>query len=157
MSMIEETSPVIIYEVQHSIRQELGEGTKLSEFITAEKIAACNALVQQAADNFFADALADLQNLETLSQHAVSSDSAEHLRTSVYTIKCFAKVLGFKLITEICMHCLAAIDNDTMPEKKKHALLNELVKILRVAFNHRIRDDGGTMGNAMLDSLRTIR
>ena len=152
-----DTSPVIIYDVKNSIRLELGEGTTLSEFITPEKIAACNALVEQAANDFFTEALDDLEKLETLSQQKAANSSIEQLRASIYTIKSFAKVLGFTLITETCVHCLAAIDNDRLPEKKKRALLGELVKILRVAFNHRIRDDGGAMGNAMLDSLRTLR
>lgn len=157
MSSIEEVSPVILYEVQHAISQQLGEGIKLAEFITAEKIAACNAIVQQAADDFFSEALGDLEKLEILAGQSASVPSIEQLRTSIYNIKSFAKVLGFTLITETCVHCLAAIDNDSMPEKKRRALLHELVKILRVAFNHRIRDDGGAMGNAMLSSLRTLR
>jgi hypothetical protein len=151
------TTEVAMYDVQLSISQELGEGTTLASFITPEKIAACNAIVQQATDDFFSEALSDLERLETLSDQPSSPACMEQLRSSIYTIKSFAKVLGFTLITETCVHCLAAIDNEKLTDKKKRALLAELVKILRVAFDHRIRDDGGAMGNAMLMSLRTLR
>ncbi len=157
MNSTEENIPTIIHQVEHAIQTELGDDFSLGDFITAEKIAACNALVQKASDDFFTEALGDLEALEELAHGTKDNVSWEKLRTSIYNIKSFAKVLGFTLITETCVHCLAAIDSETMPSKKKRALVSELVKMLRITFDHRIRDDGGVMGAEMLASLRSLR
>lgn len=151
-----DTSPVTAYEVHSSFRQEMGPGFLLSEFITQDKIEACTNLLQEASDAFFTDALADLQQLEAIMAAPPVAGEHEQVNIYVHNIKALAKVLGFTLITEICVHCVSALNSDQLSDKKRRALLEKLVETLSLAFSQRIRDDGGEAGKAILLSLRKL-
>lgn len=159
MSDPKDTSPVLAYEANCELRNAVGEDFRMAEFITDEKIEACEALLQQATDDFFTDAATDLQQLEKLTivpaeANDVRVTDDQLLETHIYNIKSLAKVLGFTLITEVCVHFISTIHGDSLPEQKRLALLQKLTETLRLAFNRRIRDDGGSTGKALLASLR---
>jgi hypothetical protein len=156
MTVTEEEKLPIAYEVTSSIKQELGDDFLLSEFITPDKIQSCALLLKQASDEFFTEALADLVHLEQLLAIDPEPNELRQFQIYIQNIQAFAKVLGFTLITEICVHSVVAINNDRLTLEKKRGLIKKLVETLRLAFDQRIRDDGGAIGKAILESLRKL-
>lgn len=156
-SSTKDNSAVTAYEGNCNIKRDLGESFSLTEFITEDKIKACDALIHQAAEDFFTDAEPDLEKLEALLTESFdfsNTRATSSLETYVYNIRCLAKVLGFTLITEICIHLINATRTDSFSPEKKSALLRKLVETLRLAFDSRIQDDGGEVGKKILKNLR---
>lgn len=146
---------VLFYESHCEIHDVLGDDFKLADAITDEQIDACAELITQAGNDFFVDAEIDLRALEGLLS-APSQPLAPHslLLTHIYNIKSLAKVLGFSLITEICVHFIATIHAQDLTAAKKAALLQKLCEALRLAFTKRIQDEGGNVGKELLKNLR---
>jgi hypothetical protein len=150
-------APIIALEGNCSLKQATGDGFKVADFITEEKIVACDNLVKKAIHDFFIDAEADLKRLEELTRalaEPLNADEENELQRCAYNIKTMAKVLGFTLITEICIHLVNSLHSKRLSIPKQRALLQKLVDTLRLACNHHIRDDGGVVGKEILMNLR---
>ena len=149
--------PVLAYEANCSLRAELGDDFKVVEYITEEKIRTCEQLLQKAVDDFFIDAEQDLRALERMT-HDLTADTIEQhahqMETHAYNIRSLAKVLGFTLITEVCIHLVATLGSGKLSAEKRKAILKNLTSALRLTFIQNIRDDGGVVGKELLNSLR---
>ncbi len=149
MSQPSDNAPVFAYEPNCQLKQELGEEFSLEEAISEEQLRACEALVDQAAEDFFAEASSDLRALAAMTHPAEGATDYEQLLMHAYNIKSLAKVLGFTLITDVCMHLVGTVHSQKLSETQKQAMLNTLVDALAMTFDHRIRDDGGTFGREL--------
>lgn len=132
------------------LKKVLGADFKLSRMVTKETIAACDTMLQAAAADFFTDSLPDLHSLTAISKtpaHAIAVEPAkDQLLQHTYNIKSHAKMLGFTLITDICSHIVNIMNSPKLNEEKRQQLILQLVSGLRVAFEHKIRGDGGPVG-----------
>ncbi len=149
--------PVLAYEGNCSLREEIGADFKAANYITEQKIQACEELLVKAVEEFFTDAEPDLQALERMTRELTADTIEKHahqLQTHAYNIKSLAKVLGFTLITEICIHLVATIGSPKLSAEKRKAILQNLASALRLTFMQRIRDDGGEVGKELLANLR---
>ncbi len=149
--------PVLMYEPNCSLIAEVGVGFKITNFITEEKIKSCETLLEKASEEFFDDAEADLQALERMTSELTAEtidNHAHQMQTHAYNIKSLAKVLGFTLITEICIHLVGTISSNKLSAEKRKAILQSLSGALRLTFMQHIRDDGGEVGKELLNSLR---
>jgi hypothetical protein len=68
--------------------------------------------------------------------------------------KNYAKVLGFTLITEICIHVTDAVNSPKLPFRIQHALIQNMIGVLRIAFDQKIQSDGGNTGQEILNKLK---
>ena len=149
--------PVLMYEANCSLIADLGEDFKIATFITEEKIKSCEMLLEKASEDFFDDAEADLQALERMTRELTAETIETHahqMQTHAYNIRSLAKVLGFSLITEICIHLVGTISSSKLSAEKRKAILQNLVGALRLTFMQHIRDDGGAVGKELLNNLR---
>ena len=149
--------PVLMYEANCSLIADVGEDFKIASFITEEKIKSCETLLEKASEDFFDDAEVDLQALERMTRELTAETIETHahqMETHAYNIRSLAKVLGFTLITEICIHLVGTISSKKLSAEKRKAILQSLVGALRLTFMQRIRDDGGAVGKELLNSLR---
>ena len=153
----EQLEPVLAYEGNCSLKQDMGGEFKIATYITEEKLKSCETLLQKAVDEFFTDAEADLHALESMIK-AITPETiaggAHQIQTHAYNIKSLAKVLGFTLISEVCVHLVATTASQKLNAEKQKAILENLVNALRLTFMQRIRDDGGVIGQEILKSLR---
>jgi len=151
-------APTLAYEGNCSLKMVVGKDFKLHALVTEQQVRACERLLKKSVDNFFVDAEADLSKLEkitrTASPDGLSPLEMQELQACTYNIKTMAKVLGFSLISEICVHIANSLDHPKLVPLKKRELLKTLVEGLRLACNRKIRDDGGAIGQEILDSLR---
>lgn len=159
MSDAKEKDSTIAYEPNCFFKSTVGDDFKLRDNVTEEQIRACETLLHNASDDFFAKSEPDLLKLELLI-NTISEPLSQHqlqsLQKHTYNIKSFAKVLGFPLITEICHHLVVTIIHSELSDRQKTALLKKLVEALRKCYVERIRGDGGVIGNAILSNLRSI-
>lgn len=144
-----EEEPVLSYEPNCELRNVVGEDFRLADIVTEEKIAACEALLEKAAADFFVDAAPDLDILCAMAKKGWPGNDFDSLLTHTYNIKSHAKVLGFTLITDVCMHIVNTVHSTKLEEKKKHALLVQLIGTLQLTFVKQLRSDGGHFGQEL--------
>ncbi|MFM9889748.1 MAG: hypothetical protein ACKVOE_03755 [Rickettsiales bacterium] len=144
-----ENDAILAYEPNCELRNIVGEDFRLADIVTDEKIAACEALLEKAAADFFIDAAADLSALRAVATLGWASSDFEALLTHTYNIKSFAKVLGFTLITDVCMHIVNTAHSQKLDMKKKQALLVQLIGTLQLTFDKQLRNDGGHFGQEL--------
>lgn len=153
------TEEVLAYEQHCELKEILGPDFKLGSIITEETIKACEALLNVAADEFFVDAAPDLELLRSLVDKPEAEVMPPAYREEVlqltFNIKGHAKMLGFTLITDICMHVVHCMSSNKISDKKRYKLIRQLVEALRVAFDHKIRNDGGELGLALRQKLQS--
>lgn len=138
---------VVAYEPNCSMKRKLGDDFALGSLVTEQVISACENLLNRASSSFFQEAEEDLAALEALIRQPLDTAGVtDRLQTHAYNIKSHAKVLGFTLITEICVQLIAAILSTKLAAAKRQPLLQTLVDALRVAFTQQVRDDGGAVG-----------
>lgn len=150
-------APILAFEPNCRLKSELGEEFQLAEVIGPENIEACQILLDDALAQFFQEAGEPLNMLEKLVAQLSETSALEEIHTQAYHIRSHAKVLGLTLITEICVHVIAATSLRTLNMPQQHALLQKLVETLRYAFTHQIRDEGGEAGQNILRQLRSLR
>lgn len=150
-------SPILAFEPNCRLKSELGEQFRLSAAIGTENIEACQILLDDAFAQFFHEAEEHLVALEQLVACVSEDSKLEEIHTQAYHIRSHAKVLGLTLITEICVHLIAATSLRTLNLPQQHALLKKLAETLRYAFTHQIRDEGGEAGQDILLQLRRLR
>jgi len=141
---------IVAHQGHSDLKKVLGSDFKLSRIITKETIAACDTMLQEAVADFFTDSLSDLEGLETLSKSPASEIAVQPTRENLlkhsFNIKSHAKMLGFTLITDICSHIVNTMNSTKLSDEKRQQLIMKLAGGLRVAFEHKIRDDGGPVG-----------
>ena len=148
--------PVIAFPGNAALRKEVGENFRITSHITSKRIEALAQTIDEASMSFFDEANPDLAALEKLLDLKDESPlNKEKCSACIYNVRSFAKVLGLPLVTEICVYLTSVNESTHMTETKRKLVLHKLTEALRLAFNHRIRDDGGEFGKALLESLRS--
>ncbi len=141
---------IVAHQGHNDMRKVLGSDFKLSKVITKETIAACDTMLQEAVADFFTDELPDLEGLEALVKTPAEEIAVQPTRDALlkhaFNIKSHAKMLGFTLITDICTHIVNTMNSTKLTDEKRQRLIMKLAGGLRVAFDHKIRDDGGEVG-----------
>jgi len=151
--------PVIAYEGNCSLKMELGEGFKISPYITEETIASCDKLLQRAFDEFFQKLEPDFRQLEFIANSIadpISEEDIHSMQILCYNMKNYAKVLGFTLITEICLHVVNAVNTNKLSFRVQKALIQNMIGVLKIAFDQKIQSDGGETGKEILTRLKTL-
>ena len=151
--------PTIAYEGNCSLKMELGEGFKISPYITEETISKCDALLQRAFDEFFQKLEPDFRQLEFIANSIadpISEDDIHSMQILCYNMKNYAKILGFTLITEICIHVVNAVNTNKLPFLIQKMLIQNMIGVLKIAFDQKIQSDGGETGKEILARLAIL-
>jgi hypothetical protein len=151
---------VVIYEQPSGvIRQVIDEGFSLAAHITTDKIAACQAVINDASDRFFEEGFEDVKALRALfMDHAPETADAAFFKSvqrHATNLQGQSQVLGFTLITKISGHMIDSVRHPTMVPDRKFQLLSRITEVLKLAFTDRIRDAGGPKGVEMLSLIET--
>lgn len=148
---------ILAHEPNCALNQAVGDGFSLSAVITEDTIAACEALIDKSADEFFHAAQTDLTVMFATIQTPLTEENEQHyvseLMIHTYNIKSLAKLLGFALITDICVYIVSTLHSTKITHEKKHLLVKQLLEALRLTFDQRIRDDGGNFGQELKQKL----
>lgn len=151
---------IIAYEGHSELRKILGPDFKMADVVTKKMIESCNTVLQEAAADFFTDSLTDLEALQQLCTTAAKSIADQATREGIlkhtYNIKSHSKMLGFALITEICGYIVNTMNSSKITDEKRVKLFVQLVGGLRIAFDHKIRDDGGPIGHAIRQPMQKV-
>ena len=151
--------PTIAYEGNCSLKMELGEGFKISPYITEETISKCDALLQRSFDGFFETLEPDFRQLMFISNsiaEPISEEDIHSMQILCYNIKNYSKLLGFTLITEICIHVVDAVNTNKLHYRVQKALIENMIGVLKIAFDQKIQSDGGETGKEILARLKTL-
>jgi hypothetical protein len=149
--------PTIAYEGNCALKMELGDSFKIAPFVTEETIASCENIIQKATDDFFIKLEPDFRQLQFIASSIgdpISDEDIYSMQILCYNIKNYAKVLGFTLITEICIHVTDAVNSPKLPFRIQHALIQNMIGVLRIAFDQKIQSDGGNTGQEILNKLK---
>ncbi len=150
-------APVTVMEGNHQLKTMLGADFRLGDAITPEKIAACQHMVDQARQGFFEESEAQLIALETMAE-AVNKDAAvmpaqvEQAETLAFNIKGQAALYGFGFISGICGRMVAVVTSRKLSNAKKAQAFVKLTHVLRMAYRHKITDEGAELGAHLLEN-----
>lgn len=140
-------SPVFALEANCTLRREVGDDFSAREAISEAQLQACERLFDDASDSFFTEAAADMARLNALANTPLND--LEAVLVPVHNVQSLAKILGFTLISNLCMLVVHTVHSRKLAEHKKAALLVELIHALDLTFLRRIRDDGGAFGTQL--------
>jgi hypothetical protein len=147
------------YEGNCSLKMELGEGFKISPYITDDTILACEELLQRSCAEFFEKLQPDLRQLLFIANSITDPISEEDIHSMLilcYNIKNYAKLLGFTLITEISINIVNAVNTNKLSFRIKKALIENMLGVLKIAFDQKIQSDGGKTGKEILARLEIL-
>lgn len=147
--MTSTTEDVMAYESNCGLKKDVGTDFSINTLISEAQLIKCEELMDQATIEFFNDAAPDLQALKQLTP---GNDPTSWLRYA-HNIRSLAKLLGFTLITDTCMHIVDTVSSNKVSPEKKSALLSKLVQTLDLCFQQKVRDDGGAVGKEVRDKL----
>jgi hypothetical protein len=152
-------SDVIAFEPDQTIRNLIGQDTKLSEIFTAERIEACQNTIDSARGAFFDVAYEDLAKLEALVKDRGTSEISEAMfeetATHAANIKGHAELFGFALIAAIGSHIVAYSEPGPYAPSARFRLITDLVKMLHIAIEQKIIDENGALARELNASLKT--
>jgi hypothetical protein len=155
----ESLEPTIAYEGNSVLKMEIGDGFKISPFITEETIASCQQILYSAVEDFFQKLEPDFRQLDLISKSItdpISDEDIYSMQILCYNIKNYAKVLGFTLITDICIYVVNAVNSHALPFRVQYALIQNMIGVLRIAFDQKIQSDGGETGKEILARLKSL-
>lgn len=143
---------VKMYEANCSLKRVMGNDATLGEMDGAD-VQACQVILDHASRLFFDRAAEDVVALEALVAQMESLENAvlfEKVGKCAHNLRGQAEILGFTLITTITRQLAESIENAQIPSIKKRQLTARITQLLRVAFDGKIRDAGGPMGEQVL-------
>lgn len=142
------------------LKKKMGYDVDLKQDVFSnDKIDACEAMLMEARAKFFEAIADDLLNIRTIIRdstlfEANFSGVAEDLSHAVYNIKGHAEMLGLSFIATTCRHisdcCKAGLNVATaLPVAINVQIIIRLSEILLRAFQDKIHDDGGPLGQEL--------
>jgi len=149
----------IAYEPDQTLREIIGKDTKLSEIFTPERIQACQKTIADARDSFFTVAEGDIVKLEKLaSDHVMAPDISDDIFEDVSmlagNIKGHADLFGFTLVSAIGKHIISFCELKVRSPSTRFRVIADLIKMQRVAFNHKVMDERGALAKELATSLQ---
>ncbi len=158
MTQKNSTDDVVAVEAHSEIKEILGKEVELSKVFSKEKIIACQKIINSAKNNFFDTAKKELSELKKLLKSNIDSQNDdEDIIKPLASIRSQAETLGFILITQVCDYIIKYYESETMDNKKRIRIIDKLVDTLKLAFDQKIKDDGGPLGKELLLNLRKIK
>lgn len=153
-----EEEAIVACEPVNALREMIGEGAALDELFDAGSIAAAQRLIDTAKDEFFDTAKNDLHALTDLLRMPVNQENIppvlfDQLKRPAHTIQGEARMLGFTFIASVCSHIVTYCEASQPAPRKRLALVAQLADALALAFERRIRGEGGPVEQQLLQSL----
>ena len=135
--VLNQVETVLAYEPYSEIRQVIGQEVDLKTVFTEEKIRACNALINQARQDFFEITATELNLLERFATAEIVTDQESQgfinaIMGHAQNIRGQAEMLGFALIARICLQISLACVAVHQPQATKRLLITKMVARLRL-------------------------
>lgn len=147
------------FEIDDTIRNEIGGPGMLEKIFTKEKIADCQEMIEEAKASFFDTSLADMEKINELTGNEKLKEDYRAFCRQVYrpvsNIRGQAKIFGYPLIDRICgyiqNYCETANAKKMTP--KDVFIIGKLVEALQRSFQEKIIDQGGVLEKDLIDTI----
>lgn len=154
--MPESSALVVSIQAQRQLRDIVGADFRMAKAINADKIKACQKLLDHARENFFEESADDLVILERIAgtiggEYELIQGHAEQVEITAFNIKGQAELYGFGFIAQVCGRLIALVTSEKLAAHQKGQAYSQLINALRIAYEHRITDNGADVGAHLLE------
>ncbi|MFO0389364.1 MAG: hypothetical protein ACK502_06565 [Alphaproteobacteria bacterium] len=140
------------YEADHSLRKLIGRSTVLAEVFSADRIASCQNVLDEAKTSFFETSLSDMHQISTLlldktADIAQYQQRCQQALSPLHNIQSQAEIFGFSLIARICQYLREYCERSVSKQftGREMYIVMRLVEALNRAFQQRISDSSGQL------------
>ncbi len=151
-----ETSYVMAYKPDYSLKRTIGVEVALNDIFTREKIDASNKILEIGRNCFFMDAEEEVNTIaELIAKPDESGKSLQTAASLAAALKGEAEMYGFSHIYKVCAFLMDACESREKPDIRTPLIL-DLVNALTSSIKKKISDDGGKEEKAIMANLACL-
>ena len=147
------------FEPDFAIRDKIGKDVDLrKDVFTADRIAKSQEVINEAANDFFGDAQANVDAMISLCD-AIEADASDYknkvkdIAENAILLRGQSETLGFGLVAKVSdslnHYCMQTQEHS----ESAVIVLRKHIDTLRVAFHEKLKGDGGQIGQELIQSL----
>lgn len=149
------------YRPENALRNALGKDIDLRrDLFTPERIAQSQQVINDAADNFFDEAMPDLDAMHRacleLEKEPAKQETVTQIAEGAFRMRGQSETLGFELIAKVSSSLQRYCEGGYPQDESGVTVVRKHVDTLRVAFAQSLKGDGGKTGKELAENLNKL-